>query len=81
MENLINGLKNNRAFAFSSLLVLLLLGIARAAPWIAPYDPLEAVMKNAYLPPSGEHLLARISWAEIILAVFCMGPAIRSAVC
>ena len=56
MENLINGLKNNRAFAFSSLLVLLLLGIALAAPWIAPYDPLEAVMKNAYLPPSGEHL-------------------------
>ena len=43
MENLINGLKNNRAFAFSSFLVLLLIGIALAAPLLAPYDPLEAV--------------------------------------
>ena len=48
MENLINGLKNNRAFAFSSFLVLLLIGIALAAPLLAPYDPLEATMKNAY---------------------------------
>lgn len=56
MENLINGLKNNRAFAFSSFLVLLLIGIALAAPLLAPYDPLEATMKNAYLPPSSEHL-------------------------
>ena len=56
MENLINGLKNNRAFAFSSFLVLLLIGIALAAPLLAPYDQLEATMKNAYLPPSSEHL-------------------------
>ena len=56
MENLINGLKNNRAFAFSSFLVLLLIGIALAAPLLAPYDPLEATMKNAYLPPSSEHI-------------------------
>ena len=52
MENLINGLKNNRAFAFSSFLVLLLIGIALAAPLLAPYDPLEATMKNAYLAPA-----------------------------
>ena len=56
MENLINGLKNNRAFAFSSFLVLLLIGIALAAPLLAPYDPLEATMKNAYLQHSSEHL-------------------------
>lgn len=56
MENIINGLKTNRAFAFSSFLVLILLGIAVAAPLIATYDPLEATMKHAYLPPSAEHL-------------------------
>lgn len=76
MENLINGLKNNRAFAFSSFLVLLLIGIALAAPLLAPYDPLEATMKNAYLPPSSEHLLELISWGEIISVGFCMVPAI-----
>ena len=56
MENLINGLKTNRSFAISSAFVLLLVIIAIAAPLIAPYDPLEATMQNAYLPPSGDHL-------------------------
>lgn len=56
MENLVNALKTNRAFAFASALVLLLILLALAAPLIAPYDPLAAEMKNAYLPPSGEHL-------------------------
>lgn len=56
MQILINGLKNNRAFAVSSFFVLLLIAVALAAPLIAPYDPLEAVMQNAYLPPSAEHL-------------------------
>lgn len=56
MEKLINGLRTNRAFAFSSFLVLLLLALAAAAPLLSPYDPLEAVMKNAYLPPSPEHI-------------------------
>lgn len=56
MGNLVNALKTNRAFAFASALVLLLILLALAAPLIAPYDPLTAEMKNAYLPPSGEHL-------------------------
>ncbi len=56
MQILINGLKANRAFAVSSFFVLLLIAVALAAPLIAPYDPLEAVMQNAYLPPSAEHL-------------------------
>lgn len=56
MQILINGLKTNRAFAVSSFFVLLLIAVALAAPLIAPYDPLETVMQNAYLPPSAEHL-------------------------
>ena len=55
METLINGFKTNRAFAVTSSLVLLLIVIALAAPMIAPYDPLEATMQNAYLAPSAEH--------------------------
>ena len=55
METLINGLKTNRAFAITSSLVLLLIAIALAAPLIAPYDPLEATMQNAYLAPGAEH--------------------------
>ena len=76
MENLINGLKNNRAFAFSSFLVLLLIGIALAAPLLAPYDPLEATMKNAYLPPSSEHIFGTDKLGRDISVGFCMVPAI-----
>ena len=43
MENLVNALKTNRAFAFASALVLLLILLALAAPLIAPYDPLTAL--------------------------------------
>lgn len=56
MRNFVNALKTNRAFAAASALVLLLILLALAAPLIAPYDPLAAEMKNAYLPPSFEHL-------------------------
>lgn len=56
MENLINGLKTNRSFAVSSLLVVALLALAAAAPVLAPYDPVEATMRNAYLGPSAEHI-------------------------
>ncbi len=56
METLVNALRTNRAFAAASAFVLLLILLALAAPIIAPYDPLAAEMKNAYLPPSPEHL-------------------------
>lgn len=56
MEKIIAGLKTNRAFAIASAFVLLLALIALSAPLIAPYDPLSAEMKNAYLPPSTAHL-------------------------
>lgn len=56
MENLINGLKTNRSFAVSSLLVLALLALAAAAPVLSPYDPVESTMQNAYMEPSAEHI-------------------------
>lgn len=75
MENLINGLKNNRAFAFSSFGAAFDRDCVSGAV-ASSYDPLEATMKNAYLPPSSEHLLELISWGEIISVGFCMVPAI-----
>lgn len=56
METVIKGLKTNRAFAVTTILVLLLLLTAMAAPLLSPYDPTEATMRNAYLPPSAEHI-------------------------
>lgn len=56
MKIIFEGLKTNKTFAFSSLLVLLLLLVAVAAPVLAPYDPTEATMQHAYMEPSAEHI-------------------------
>ena len=56
METVIKGLKTNRAFAVTTILVFLFLLTAMAAPLLSPNDPTEATMRNAYLPPSAEHI-------------------------
>lgn len=55
MEKIIAALKTKPAFLVSSLLVVLLILVALAAPLIATHDPLEASMQDAYQAPSGEH--------------------------
>ena len=69
MENLIKGFKENKAFRTTSLLVLLLILITVLAPVIAPYNPLEAVMRDAIF-------LGRTSWDVTYCPVSCMEPAI-----
>lgn len=56
MQNLWNGLKHNRAFQISTLLVLALILMAIFAPELAPYNPLRARMRDAYQAPSLLHL-------------------------
>lgn len=56
METIINGFKTNRAFAVTSVLVLVLIAIAFAAPVLAPYDPTHAAMKDAFIEPGAQHL-------------------------
>lgn len=55
MENIIQGFNRNKAFRITSCLVILLLLITILAPVIAPYDPLDAIMKDAYQAPSTSH--------------------------
>lgn len=72
MEALVNGFKTNRAFAVTSILVLALILIAIASPVLAPYDPTHAVMKDAFMEPSGAHLfgtdkLGRDCFSRVLL--------------
>ncbi len=55
MATLVQGLKTNRAFLITTILVAALLLIALAAPLLSPYEPTHAVMKDAFLAPSGDH--------------------------
>ena len=56
MGNIIIGLRTNKQFALFTILSLLLFGVALLAPLFTSYDPIQADMKNAFLPPSSEHL-------------------------
>lgn len=66
MESLVKGFKENKAFRFTSLLVVLLLAITLLAPVIAPHDPLTAVMRMRT-----RHRLRRISSAQTSSDVTC----------
>lgn len=55
MEKIFNGLKYNRAFRFSTLLVLLLVLAAVFAPQLTSYNPLRARMRDAFQAPSSQH--------------------------
>lgn len=56
MGNLILGFKTNKRFALFTVLAFLLLAAAIFAPVLTSYMPTEASMKDAFLPPSSEHL-------------------------
>lgn len=56
MGELIQGFRTHKNFAFFTVLALLLLAAALFAPLLTSYQPTAADMKNAFLPPSAEHL-------------------------
>lgn len=83
MENLIQGFRKDRAFRITSLLVFLLIAIALLGPYIAPYDPLDAVMKNAFQPPSTEHFFGTDKLGRDVFSRILCGAStsIFSVVC
>ena len=42
--------------------------VALAAPWLAPFDPLEQNLKAALLPPGGTHLLGTDNFGRDLLS-------------
>lgn len=75
MENLIRGFKENKAFRISSCLVFLLLAVTLLAPVIAPYDPLEAIMRNANAAPSAGHLFGTDKLGRDVLSRILYGAS------
>ena len=46
--------KTHRLFALYTVLVLLIIFVALAAPMLAPQDPYSGDMKAVFLPPSAD---------------------------
>lgn len=75
MENLLRGFQENKAFRISTLLVLILVIVAVSAPLIAPYDPLDAIMKDANMEPSAAHLFGTDKLGRDILSRILYGAS------
>lgn len=75
MENLLRGFQENKAFRISTLLVLILVIVAVSAPLIAPYDPLDAIMKGANMEPSAAHLFGTDKLGRDVLSRILYGAS------
>lgn len=75
MENLLRGFQENKAFRISTLLVLILVIVAVSAPLIAPYDPLDAIMKDANMEPSAAHLFGTDKLGRDVLSRILYGAS------
>ena len=53
----------HKQFTLFFILALAVVGVAVFAPWVAPKDPLEAVMLDSLKRPVRNILLALTSWA------------------
>ncbi len=52
------------------------LGLALAAPWVAPYDPIAQDLNATLLPPGGAHLLGTDNFGRDILSRIIWGTRI-----
>lgn len=75
MENLLRGFQENKAFRISTLLVLILVIVAVSAPLIAPYDPLDAIMKDTNMEPSAAHLFGTDKLGRDVLSRILYGAS------
>ena len=75
MENLVKGFKEHPTFRFTTLLVVLLIALIALAPVLAPYNPLEAVMKDANQAPSMAHLFGTDKLGRDVLSRMLYGGA------
>ncbi len=55
---------------------LVWLGLALAAPWVAPYDPIAQDLNATLLPPGGAHLLGTDNFGRDILSRIIWGTRI-----
>ena len=66
----------NRLALAGGLVLLMLAVVAAAAPWLAPYDPLQTNLPEALLSPSAAHLLGTDQLGRDVLSRLIYGTRI-----
>lgn len=54
---IIRQLRRNRAAILGLVVIIIEVFVTLAAPWVAPYDPLDQSVREALKPPSPQHLM------------------------
>lgn len=72
----IRQLCRNRAAILGLALIIIEIIVALAAPWVAPYDPLDQSMREALQPPSRQHLLGTDDLGRDLLSRIIYGSRI-----
>lgn len=68
--------RTHRVAAFSAVLLLAIIGLAIAAPWVAPYDYAEQDIANRLEPPDAEHWFGTDNYGRDILSRIIWGARI-----
>ena len=69
-------INSHRLFSIYCLAVLAIVLVAVLAPWIAPYDPLEASLRESLKPPSDAHWLGTDKLGRDLLSRILYGSRI-----
>jgi peptide/nickel transport system permease protein len=73
---IIRQLRRNRAAIIGLVFIVFEILVALAAPWVAPYDPLDQSVREALKPPSRQHLLGTDDVGRDLLSRIIYGARI-----
>jgi peptide/nickel transport system permease protein len=73
---IVRQLRRNRAAVVGLVFIILEVVVALAAPWVAPYDPLDQSVREALKPPSRQHLLGTDAVGRDLLSRIIYGARI-----
>lgn len=76
LTELFQSLKQNKSAAAGCIVLLLFIGAAIFAPYIAPYDPYSVDMNQQFQQPSGKYLLGTDMFGRDILSRMIYGARI-----
>ena len=68
--------KNNRLASLGGIIVIIFLLMGLFAPLFAPYNPYKIDLRNALLPPGGEHVLGTDHQGRDLLSRIIYGARI-----